>query len=233
MDKGGQQLDSEVVANFGSVVLLEAMGRKQDSNRGGAWQHIQAHCAEQDADPVSVCRALFNRTCSAVALVLDTADALAAVRQPVAKRQRAPRVSWASSAMLFIFACCVGVMVITAGEKEGRFIDPRLDPQPIHNAWLHLGALAAVVLTLFVGTIALRSRVAARRMQLAVTLALLMQFVGITSLWVYPLTEPEHPWLKANQVADTNEAAEDDSPLDSVERFYNRLRISGAIERSD
>ena len=40
---------------------------------------------------------------------------------------------WPINAMLFVFACVVGGVVITAGVKEGRFIDPWLDPQPIRR----------------------------------------------------------------------------------------------------
>ncbi len=94
---------------------------------------------------------------------------------------------WPINAMLFIFACVVGAVVVVAGMKEGRFINPRLDPQPIYNAWLHLGVLGAVVFILIVSTLCLRRRVTTRRMQLAVMLALLVQFAEIMCLWVFPL----------------------------------------------
>src|SRR6266480_7104259 len=56
---------------------------------------------------------------------------------------------WPINAMLFVFACVVAAVIVTAGLKEGRFIDPRLDPQPLlMNAFFHLGALLAVVLVL-------------------------------------------------------------------------------------
>src|SRR5436189_3863929 len=105
---------------------------------------------------------------------------------------------WPINAMLFIFACVVGAVVVTAGLKEGRFIDPRTDPQPLYNAWLHVGLLVVIVSTLLLGTLSLRHRVATRRMQLAVMLALLVQFVEVMGLWVLPSTitvEPESsPW---------------------------------------
>src|SRR5262245_2750553 len=80
---------------------------------------------------------------------------------------------WPINAMLFVFACVVGAVVVTAGLKEGRFIDPRHDSQPIYNAWIHLGMLGAVVVLLLMSAIGLRHRVATRRMQLAILLALL------------------------------------------------------------
>jgi hypothetical protein len=112
---------------------------------------------------------------------------------------------WPISAMLFIFACCVGAVVITAGVKEGRFLDPRLDPQPLYNAWLHLGVLVSVVFILVLGTLCLRHHVTTRRMQLAVMLALLVQFLEIMCLWVFPAAVTPEPqtnlWMSASNPA--------------------------------
>src|SRR5439155_9980081 len=83
---------------------------------------------------------------------------------------------WPINAMLFIFACVVGAVVVVAGMKEGHFVDPRLDPDPRYNSWIHLGVLGAVVVVLLFGAVGLRHRVATRRMQLAILLALLAQF---------------------------------------------------------
>ncbi len=128
---------------------------------------------------------------------------------------------WPISAMLFIFACCVGAVVVTAGLKEGRFIDPRTDPQPLYNACLHLGVLIAVVFILLAGTLSLRHRVATRRMQLAVMLALLVQFIEIMCLWVFPSTtsieaQSTSPWMSSS-----NEAREVTIP--DQEQVHDRI----------
>src|SRR5205085_7532905 len=77
---------------------------------------------------------------------------------------------WPITAMLFVFAVVVAALVVVAGLKEGRFVDPRLDSQPLYNAWLHLGILGTVIFVLLLGAVGLRHRVATRRMQLAVLL---------------------------------------------------------------
>ena len=73
--KGGQQIDPEVVAELGSAVLLECLGKPADADLGGAWNYIQHH---EKAEPITVCQRLLKRTCNAVALILDTADELVA-----------------------------------------------------------------------------------------------------------------------------------------------------------
>ena len=72
----GQTLSNEVVAEFGGAILLECLGHTTDSDRGGAYAYIQSYCQAHKADVLTVCTDLLDRTCAAVALLLDTAQDL-------------------------------------------------------------------------------------------------------------------------------------------------------------
>jgi hypothetical protein len=74
----GQQLDNEVVAELGAAILLEALGETNSSDPGGAYRYIKSYCEKHQAPLVSTCHALLERTCAAVAYLLDEADRLAA-----------------------------------------------------------------------------------------------------------------------------------------------------------
>jgi hypothetical protein len=85
----GQQPDNEVVAELGGAILLEILGHETKSDRGGAWEYIQRYAQEAKIEPVAACMRLLNRTCDAVALILDTAEGLRqeatqSVEKPVA-----------------------------------------------------------------------------------------------------------------------------------------------------
>lgn len=72
----GQDLRNEVVAEFGGAILLEALGYSVESDRGGAYQYIQSYAQKAKLDVLSVCTELLDRACSAVALILATAEQL-------------------------------------------------------------------------------------------------------------------------------------------------------------
>lgn len=74
----GQELSNEVVAELGGAVLLECIGETAESDRGGAYRYIEAYATEHDRSVLSVVSELVDRACAAVALILDTADQLAA-----------------------------------------------------------------------------------------------------------------------------------------------------------
>ncbi|MFQ5734430.1 MAG: hypothetical protein ACE5KM_21040 [Planctomycetaceae bacterium] len=76
--KGGQHVDQEIVAEFGSAILLRVLGQEQDADLGGAWEYIQAYAKAAKIEPVAACLRFLNRTCDAVGLILDTASELAA-----------------------------------------------------------------------------------------------------------------------------------------------------------
>ncbi len=72
----GQQPDNEVVAELGGAILLEILGHEGETDRGGCWQYIQAYAERDKIEPVSACIKVLSRTCDAVALILDSAEAL-------------------------------------------------------------------------------------------------------------------------------------------------------------
>ena len=72
----GQQPDNEIVAELGGAILLEVLGHHIESDRGGAWGYIGQYATKAKVDPIVACQRLLNRVCSAVALILDTADEL-------------------------------------------------------------------------------------------------------------------------------------------------------------
>lgn len=76
--RGGQQLDNEVVAELGGAVLLECLGQTVASDRGGAWEYINAYASKHQVNPLAVCLELFERTSRCVSLILDTAAQLGA-----------------------------------------------------------------------------------------------------------------------------------------------------------
>ena len=71
--KAGQQLDQEVVAEFGGAVLLEMLGMADAADRGGCWQYVATYAAAAKKEPLAVCQMLLDRTCKAVALIMETA----------------------------------------------------------------------------------------------------------------------------------------------------------------
>jgi len=74
----GQALHSETVAEFGASILLECAGLQADSDLGGAYLYIQSYARAENKEPIAVALQVLNRTCEAVALVLDTAEKLKA-----------------------------------------------------------------------------------------------------------------------------------------------------------
>jgi hypothetical protein len=73
---GGQRLDNEIVAELGGAILLECLGHTVESDRGGAYEYIESYCQKHSRDLLSVCSELLERTCSAVELILATAEEL-------------------------------------------------------------------------------------------------------------------------------------------------------------
>ncbi len=73
LQERGQHWRSETVAELGGTILLETLGHDTDSDRGGCWEYVSAYAKKADISPVTACMRVLNRTCDAVALVLDTA----------------------------------------------------------------------------------------------------------------------------------------------------------------
>ncbi len=73
----GQQLDNEVVAEFGGAVLLECLGYTSESDRGGALAYIESYAKEHKRSAIGVLTDLIERACACVALLLEAAEKLA------------------------------------------------------------------------------------------------------------------------------------------------------------
>ncbi len=65
-------------------MLLACLGRESDADYGGCWQYVTTYAKREDKDAVAVCEKLLAPTCEAVALILKTADELAASESGVA-----------------------------------------------------------------------------------------------------------------------------------------------------
>jgi hypothetical protein len=69
-----QHWKSETVAELGGAVLLRLLGHEQEADLGGCWKYIQAYAAKTGIDVVDACGRVLDRTCEAVALILDEAE---------------------------------------------------------------------------------------------------------------------------------------------------------------
>ena len=75
----GQHWRSETVAELGGAILLEILGHKTDADRGGCWEYVSRYAKDGGLEPITACQRVLKRTCDSVALILDTAEALAKV----------------------------------------------------------------------------------------------------------------------------------------------------------
>lgn len=72
----GQHWRSETVAELGGAVLLECLGEKVESDRGGCWEYVAAYATAAKVEPITACQRVLKRVCDAVALLLSTAETL-------------------------------------------------------------------------------------------------------------------------------------------------------------
>jgi hypothetical protein len=76
----GQHWRSETVAELGGAVLLKVLGHDDDADLGGCWKYIQSYASQEGRDVLKTCNLVLERTCEAVALILDTAETIRAQR---------------------------------------------------------------------------------------------------------------------------------------------------------
>lgn len=74
--RGGQDPVQEIVAELGGAILLECLGYKIESDRGGCFEYIKSYAGRDNAKAISTAMKLLDRTCKAVDLILDTAASL-------------------------------------------------------------------------------------------------------------------------------------------------------------
>lgn len=73
----GQHWRSEVVAELGGAILLEALGLSIEADLGGCWQYVNAYAEEAKIQPVQACMDVIKRTCDAVEFLCSEADKVA------------------------------------------------------------------------------------------------------------------------------------------------------------
>ena len=76
LQERGQHWRSETVAELGGAILLEILGHRLESDRGGCWEYVKAYADDAGIEPITACQRVLSRTCDAVALILDTAEQL-------------------------------------------------------------------------------------------------------------------------------------------------------------
>lgn len=76
----GGRIAPEIVAEFGGAILLTVLGRDADADLGGCYEYLTAYARKADVDVVSACGALLDRSCRAVAAILDAAEHIGAIR---------------------------------------------------------------------------------------------------------------------------------------------------------
>ena len=79
----GQHWRSETVAELGGAVLLHVLGFRHEADLGGCWAYIRHYAKQQKVDVLEVCGRVLDRTCRAVALLLDTAAEIKQKGQPL------------------------------------------------------------------------------------------------------------------------------------------------------
>lgn len=72
----GQDLSNEVVAEFGGAILLSILGQPIDADLGGCYEYLQAYAGKENQKVLNVCTKFLKRTCEAVQLIIETAEAL-------------------------------------------------------------------------------------------------------------------------------------------------------------
>jgi hypothetical protein len=72
----GQHWRSETVAELGGAVLLQILGYPHDADLGGCWEYIERYAEKSGLEVIDACDKVLQRICEAVALILDTAEAL-------------------------------------------------------------------------------------------------------------------------------------------------------------
>jgi antirestriction protein ArdC len=65
---------SEVAAELAGAVLLEAIGKPDDSDRGGCWEYVSNYAKRGEVEPIDACRMVIGRVTKIVELILETAN---------------------------------------------------------------------------------------------------------------------------------------------------------------
>jgi hypothetical protein len=88
----GQEWSNEIVAELGGAVLLQILGYENEADLGGCWQYVRSYAIKAEMALVDACGQVLDRTCAAIALILDTAQT---IQQPEATAATSAEPSFA------------------------------------------------------------------------------------------------------------------------------------------
>ena len=71
-------VEVEVDVSPGALPKTVLVGLPEAADRGGCWSYVAAYACDGGLEPITACQRVLKRTCDAVALILDTAEALRA-----------------------------------------------------------------------------------------------------------------------------------------------------------
>ncbi len=83
LQESGQHWRSETVAELGGAVLLCLLGRPEDADLGGCMRYVQKYAGAAGIEATEAGWRVVDRTCQAVALVLDTAQEIMQETMPL------------------------------------------------------------------------------------------------------------------------------------------------------
>ena len=72
------------------AVVLELLGFKHEADLGGCWSYVKGYAEKENITVVDACMKTLTRTCKAVALILDTAEA---IRQEIENSAATPEAA--------------------------------------------------------------------------------------------------------------------------------------------
>ena len=72
----GQHWRSETVAELGGAVLLRVLGHEEEADLGGCWEYVRQYAAHDGIEVIDACGRVLERSCQAVALILDATETL-------------------------------------------------------------------------------------------------------------------------------------------------------------
>jgi len=81
LKKFGKKWRKETVAELGGAVLLQLLGHQYEADLGGCWEYVNDYAQRAGIDVLKACGRVLDRTCDAVALILDTAEAMSDVQE--------------------------------------------------------------------------------------------------------------------------------------------------------
>ncbi len=76
----------EIVAELGGAVLLKLLRHDHEADLGGCWEYIKRYAGQEKIEVLSAYGKVLDRTCAAVALLLDTGEELLAAGQGTAAK---------------------------------------------------------------------------------------------------------------------------------------------------